>query len=143
MFKDLFLNWFNKKYNNQNLKIKADVRNIDNNTNYILISSDKKDNYEPYIKIHLVDLSKDGCEKFSEILFHLNRGEYHQSFIDLLLQMGDQDHEIKQFVQSLIIYWGILIKQATLENNSSQEPLDKKLNTKPLISPTDFNKNVR
>lgn len=110
---------------------------LPNDQNYILITLDSNEKYEPYIKLHFIDLSDNAREKFTEALYHLNNGEYHQSFINLMLEMSHQDEEIRKFVQSSIIYWGYLIKQLGINNTTTSEI------NKPLISPTDFNKNAK
>lgn len=134
MFKKLF----NKLFQNTT---KSEVNNltIPLNSNYILITSDADLNYEPHIKLHVVDLSDEACEKFTESLYHLNAGQYHQSFINLMLDMSHQDKDINKFIQSSIIYWSYLIKKNGL-TTSSTENIDT---NKPLVSPLDFNKNAK
>ena len=121
-------------------KTKSKTKSIDTSiiqdTNYILITSNPENQYEPYIKLHVVDLSDEACEKFTEALFHLNRGEYHQSFINLMLEMSHQDKDINKFMQQSIIYWSYLFKKGGGDIINNEQNLNK-----PLISPTEFNKN--
>jgi hypothetical protein len=108
--------------------------------NFILLTMNPKDK-EPYIKLNISDISHDACMQYAETLCNLNVGKYHQSFIDLLLEISNQDIHINKFIQSLIIQWGYNIKSNNLsisENDSTN--ID---DNKPIVSPMDFNKHAK
>lgn len=110
------------------------ITNIDNTLlegNYIVFSLDPKSNNEPHIKIRIDDTSHATCYKFAEMLYDLNSGLYHESIIKLMSQMGQQDSEIKIFIETAMLYWTYLLNK----QQNKEQPTDK-----PMIMPTDFNK---
>lgn len=103
--------------------------------NYIMLSLDDHNN-DPHIKVVISDLSDLSCEKYAEMIFDLNKGLYYQSIIDLLLRMSKEDKDIGKYIESLIIYLGILTQKHSL----STSKFDNK--NSPMIMPTEFNKYV-
>lgn len=95
---------------------------------------------EPSIKISIGDTSDDACKKFTEILFNLNSGQYYKSIIDLLNDVGQKDNKIYKFVETSILYWSYLLNTKYIEYKKNN--IISKTN-KPLIMPTDFNKNAK
>lgn len=111
--------------------------------NYILITFPKNCK-EPYIRLNVTDLSQEECTRYSQALFNLNSGRYHQSFLDLLKEMSHQDVTINKFIQALILHWSYLIKANS--DISSAIPESKNLidnDYDPIISPMEFNKHAK
>lgn len=106
--------------------------------NSVVLSSNTEIDNEPNVKIRIEDTSTDACRKFAEMLYELNTGSYHETIIRLMVQMSDQDDEIKKFMETAILYWGFLLNNKKLNMNNNEEYIDK-----PLIMPTDFNKNAK
>lgn len=129
MIKQIIKNIFSKKIKTQN----TIPQPISGNSITFFIDLEKDS--EPNVKIVITDTSNEACKKFSELLFDLHSGEYHKSTLDLLLNMGKQDDEIKKFAQTTILFWSYLLKTNNIVG------YDKK--SKPLIMPTDFNKNAK
>jgi len=124
------------KSNKRNKSLSTDTKSL-LETNYILITFDPKDN-EPYIKLNLSDLSDHARDQYALTLFNLNTGRYHQSFLDLLLDMSHQDLTINRFIQTLIIRWSNLVK------NSPQDLQTSTIDSnQPIVSPMDFNKHAK
>lgn len=131
------MNIFKKLLGIQNKNYTEQTGN-DNNAligNCIIFSLDPNNN-EPHIKIRIEDTSNEICSKFGELLYDINNGSYKESIIKLMLQMSGQDTEIKKFMESTIIYWSFLLNKA--ENRNLFDFKDK-----PLVMPTDFNKNAK
>jgi hypothetical protein len=148
MFKAILqlLNLFRKSDNN--LLQKSSVE-PGAERNYILITFDKTNKYEPYIKLNITDLSQEACDAYAETLYDLHSGRYYQSFINLLLNMSKQDNKIYKFVESAIVYWGYLIKKTSVDLDSHPNVFShsavgrgEQNNNKPLVAPTDFNKHA-
>lgn len=112
------------------------ITNIDDSPlegNHIVFSLDPKSNNEPHIKIRIDDTSHAACSKFAEMLHDLNSGLYHESIIKLMLQMSQQDSEIKTFIETTMLYWTYLLNKQNKEQTTD----------KPMIMPTDFNKHAK
>lgn len=133
MIKNLINRFFRKSETNNNQQ---------QGGNAITFFIDLEHDSEPNVKISITDTTDEACKKFSELLFDLNSGEYHKSILDLLLNIGKQDEQIQKFVETGILYWSYLLHAKNTEykyhkTNSSWKEY------KPLIMPTDFNKNAK
>lgn len=109
--------------------------------NSITFFIDLEKDSEPNVKISITDTTEQGCKKFSELLFDLNSGEYHKSILDLLINMGKQDDQIQKFVETSVLYWSYLLHAKNTEYKYNKTNFWKE--NKPLIMPTDFNKNAK
>lgn len=119
---------------------KSKQNNEDPIDNKIVFCLNPEKNNEPFIKIIISDTSKESCYKFGEMLFAINSGLYHTSIAQLLMNMGKEDKEIKNFVETSIMHWADLIKDSEDKNIKNSKWKNK---DKPLIMPMDFNKNAR
>lgn len=94
---------------------------------------------EPNVKIVVTDTSEEACKRFSELLFDLNSGEYYKSMLELLLTIGKQDSEIQKFTENTMLCLNYLFQI----KNKGYKKSKIQLNSKPLIMPTDFNRNAK
>jgi hypothetical protein len=110
-----------------------------NNTNHIAFIMKSINDQDPYVKINVVDTSKDASMQFAEMLFNINAGYYHQSILDLMLKMSSTDDSIREFIENTIIFWTIKLKQQSIDGVENKTTED---NNQPYISPMDFNKHA-
>lgn len=105
------LNWFKKK------------QPID--TNNKLVFEIKKDG-NLVIDVNLNDNSLEAQEYLGRVLFELNNGNYAQSMMNLLLEIGKKDTSYSFMVNKSINVW-----YSHIINKED----------KPIISPSQFNRN--
>ena len=109
--------------------------------NSIIFLLDSKTNNQPYVKMNIIDTSDEQCSRYAEMLFNINAGMYHQSILDLMVNMGQTDATIKKFIHNVLLIWAKKMKDSdTYTTANSQFP--KWNNNKPQVLPTDFNKYV-
>lgn len=105
-----------------------DISNSDNlNTISIILEKDK----DPYVYIGIQDTSTEAAQILAKTLFDLNKGEYADSMIKILMSISEENNESKMFIAHTISQWSQYTK---IPNNRNNEPL---------VKPTDFFKKAK
>lgn len=84
---------------------------------------------EPNIKVTIIDTDDKSAQSFADLIYSLVTGLYTNSISNLLIELSEQDEDIKQFVGKVLFHYNLL---------QINEIKSKNHNNEPLIKPTEF-----
>lgn len=101
-------------------KPKTDDKSYTNSIQFVI---DKTNN----IKVDFVfdDPDHDAPVRVGDFLYHLNNGHYVAHILDLLINIAHNKPEHKEYIYDIINAWSLNLKDGTISDDTSQEPIVK------------------